>query len=113
MMALTVRQLWASMIAEGRKHIEYRQWFTHHRGDLLICAGKKRDIDGDQPLGVALCVIELVDVMWVLNAPIRPVDLRGEPYKWGWLLRNPRPVEPQEVRGTPGLFDVDCPPLIR
>ena len=37
---LTIRQPWASLIAEGHKRIETRSWSTNHRGLLAIHAAK-------------------------------------------------------------------------
>ena len=33
--AISLKQPWASMIAEGRKSIETRKWATTHRGEIL------------------------------------------------------------------------------
>ena len=40
MLALTVSQPYASMIADGAKWIENRHWETRYRGPLAIHAGK-------------------------------------------------------------------------
>lgn len=40
MKALTIRQPWASLIAEGVKTIETRSWSTKYRGPIAIHAGK-------------------------------------------------------------------------
>lgn len=45
MKALTIRQPWASLIAEGVKTIETRSWATKHRGPLAIHASKRRPED--------------------------------------------------------------------
>lgn len=37
--AITLWEPWASLIADGRKRIETRHWYTHHRGLLAIHAG--------------------------------------------------------------------------
>ena len=43
LVALTVRQPWASAIIYGGKDVENRTWQTGHRGRLLIHAGKAVD----------------------------------------------------------------------
>ena len=43
MKALSIRQPWASAIADGIKQVEIRTWSTEHRGDLLIHASSKYD----------------------------------------------------------------------
>jgi len=40
MKALTLYQPWAQLVVDKNKLIETRSWRTHHRGDLLIHAGK-------------------------------------------------------------------------
>lgn len=40
MKAVSVRQPWAAMIAQGHKPIETRTWSTRHRGELLIVASR-------------------------------------------------------------------------
>ena len=60
MKAISVRQPWASMIAQRMKTIETRVWPTKYRGDLLIVSSKKSEID-NLPVGQALCVVKLVD----------------------------------------------------
>ncbi|MCP4687042.1 MAG: ASCH domain-containing protein, partial [Desulfobacterales bacterium] len=43
MKALSIRQPWAWLIANGYKDIENRSWRTSFRGEFLIHAGKKFD----------------------------------------------------------------------
>ncbi|MBP0015307.1 MAG: ASCH domain-containing protein [Roseofilum sp. SID3] len=43
--ALSVWQPWASLIAQGHKEYETRNWATNYRGEILICAAKKRITD--------------------------------------------------------------------
>ena len=99
MLALSVWQPHASMIAVGRKNVEYRSWGTKHRGALLICAASRvptlRQHRG-LPRGCALAVVNLIDVV--------PV----EPKLFAWLLADPRPVPSLPVRGRQRLFHVEC-----
>jgi hypothetical protein len=43
MKALSIRQPWAWLIAEGYKDIENRSWTTNFRGRIYIHAGKRFD----------------------------------------------------------------------
>ncbi len=43
MKVLTVKQPWATLIAEGYKKYEFRTWQTKYRGELYIHAGLKVD----------------------------------------------------------------------
>jgi len=60
MKAISVRQPWASRIAEGNKTIETRPRPTNYRGDILVVSSKTPVASG-LPLGQALCVANLVD----------------------------------------------------
>jgi len=82
----------------GDKTIEYRTWQTDYRGDLLICAGSKKEPGFVN--GYAYFVVSLLD--------IRPEegwddDRRG----YEWILGAPRLIRPIPVRGRLFLFDVD------
>lgn len=43
MKALTLKQPWASLIAEGQKRFETRSWATKYRGPIAIHASKRLD----------------------------------------------------------------------
>ena len=43
MKAITIKQPFATLIAEGLKEYEFRTWKTKYRGDILIHAGKGVD----------------------------------------------------------------------
>ena len=123
MKALSVRQPWASMIAQGHKTIEWRSWRTHYRGPLLICSGKTPDdiyydynpddVKHIWLLGVAVATVELVDVRpfelerdagAALMEPDEPLSVRG----FAWVLENPVAVPGNPpVRGKQGLFEVE------
>jgi hypothetical protein len=116
MKALSVRQPWASLIALGEKTLECRSWTTRYRGPLLICASQRGDWvsalaskklrDAPTPLGVALCIVDLVDVR-----PARPGDERAACCHvhdgFVWEFREPRCVEPVPVKGKLGLWVPD------
>jgi hypothetical protein len=126
MKALSIKQPYASLIAEGKKTIETRKWQTKYRGDILICAGKKRDeqamflfdknvnarkelaIEGslyDRPLGAALCIAELYEIKPMAREDRRAALCNLYPGAYSWFLRNIRRVEPFEVKGALSLFE--------
>lgn len=99
---LTIKQPWASLIAQGHKTIENRTWSTAHRGPLVIVAGRTTDPEGlklatrlgielDQKLPTGLvCVVDLVDVRPVSD--LTPEE-RRDPFASGpycWTLKRPR-----------------------
>lgn len=121
MKALSVRQPWASLIATGRKTIEVRTWQPSYRGDLLICSGVNPDRAGlappfdrvRMPLGVALCVVRLVDCRRPLSGPDANSDFAAAggfqplPFHWCWELTDVRPLAvPVPMKGQLLLFSV-------
>ena len=127
MKALSVRQPWTSLIAEGTKTVEVRSWRTRHRGPLVICAAAQyaagfaglRTESRTFPLGVAVCIVDLVDVVPMrlsLLPAADPIDaVRDFTHDltdglFAWLLESPRVIVPQfPVRGQQGLFSLDMP----
>lgn len=106
MKALSVRQPWASMIASGEKTIETRVWSTEYRGPLLICATKKPVID-ELPVGIALCIVELVDCRPMTEEDQVKACCEIYPRAQSFVLDHLRSVEPFPVKGQLGFFDVD------
>lgn len=123
MKALSVRQPWASMIAQGHKTIEWRSWRTNYRGPLLICSGKTPDavylaFDPDEatqnwPLGVAVATVELVEVRpFEPQKDAKPAMIEDDDlasmHGFSWVLENPVAVSgTPPVRGKQGLFEVE------
>jgi hypothetical protein len=104
---LSVKQPWASLIASGRKTIELRTWRTRYRGPLIICAGlsPRRGTEFEiGPLGVSICVVDLVDV----REPLSGDDLLSccdvSPRELAWVLKNPRRFPAIPVKGMLSLF---------
>jgi len=129
MKALSIQQPFTSLILDGQKTIETRRWATRHRGDLLICVGytthdgycllEKQEWEclallwrwfhegRKVHLGKALCVVELYDVRPMVYADEEAACCGGYEGAWSWLLRDVRSIVPFEVRGIPGLFEVE------
>lgn len=112
MKALSVRQPWASLIASGRKSLELRSWSTKYRGPVLILAGSSIWRGSEHPItgprGVALCIVDLIDVRAVTSADtdaacIAPPD----GFDFAWVLANPREVRQVPVKGKLGLYSPD------
>lgn len=117
MRALSVRQPWASWIASGEKTIETRDWLTNYVGPLLICASKRPDpaFEGSDelnglPLGVALCVVDLVRCRSMDVDDEYGAKCFWEKNLFAWMLENIRPLaKPFHVKGQLGLFEVEVP----
>jgi activating signal cointegrator 1 len=111
--ALVLRQPWANLVRDGLKKIEVRSWTTKHRGDLLICAAKAADprceYDGNQPRGVTICLVTLLDVRPLRRSDVRSAMLGKGGWilnegSYAWVLANPRRLVPRPTVGKLGLF---------
>jgi hypothetical protein len=124
-MALSIRQPWAWAIIHAGKDIENRDWRTRFRGPVCIHAAKgmtQAEYNGfirtihtvsltrpfprgstvpsgeNLPRGGIVGVAEIVDCVEASDSPW----FFG---RFGFVLRNARPVEFIPVRGALGLFD--------
>lgn len=138
MKALSLWQPWATLIAIGAKQFETRSWKTDYRGPLVIHASKRWTVDergicisqpfarvlraggytqlSQIPLGAALCIVDLVDVLpteKVRSDSYRLYRLVDElsfgnyaDGRYAWKLANVRRfTSPLPMRGAQGLFD--------
>jgi ASCH domain len=103
------------LVRDGLKKIEVRSWTTKHRGDLLICAAKAADspweYDGNEPRGVTICLVTLLDVRPLRRSDVRPAMLGRHGWllhegSFAWVLTAPRRLVPRPTVGKLGLFDV-------
>lgn len=124
--ALSINQPWAWLIAAGHKDVENRNWNTGFRGEFLIHAGLKLDKDCADDLAInchpvtgygyefgapapyqrggIVGIAELYDVV-TLNT-----GGRESPWfvgRYGFLLRNARPIEFIPCVGALGFFVPD------
>jgi hypothetical protein len=106
MKAISVRQPWASLIAEGKKTIETRTKQTSYRGDILIVSSKLQVASG-LPLGQALCVAKLCESRPMTKEDEKAAMVRFFPGMFAWVLSGIRPIEPFPVQGKTGIYEVD------
>lgn len=109
-LALTLRQPWASAIVELGKDVENRTWTTPYRGELAIHAGKSVDNNAKEvAAGLAVrerlpsgCVVALVTLTDIVR------DSGSEWARLGnyhWLITDVRPlVVPVPCIGRQSLF---------
>jgi len=110
--AISIKQPWAWLIIAGHKDIENRGWETRYRGPVLIHAGKKMDFDPkvgwdwDWPdisppdrfdVGGIVGQAEIVDCVTESSSPW----FFG---RYGFVLRNARPLPFRPCRGQLGFF---------
>lgn len=120
MLALSIRQPWASLILKAGKDIENRDWPTKYRGRILIHAAKgctrlefedaiefaedciQRPITADLatiPRGGIVGSVEIVDCVQRSDSPW----FVG---RYGFVLRDPLMLPFTPWRGQLGFFDV-------
>lgn len=138
MKAISLWEPWATAMAAGLKQNETRGWDTRYRGDLVICAAKRRmDTEGillyhdrikpltdpecrvHLPYGCAVAVVELYDCVRSEEFGRTGKRLLTEmeealgnyaPLRWVWMTRNLRPILPAvPVLGRQGFFQVPYP----
>jgi ASCH domain len=106
MMALSIKQPWANLIASGKKTIETRLWDTKYRGPLLIVSSRTPRIE---PAGFALAVGELVDCRRMTKCDEVAAQCEIYPNAFAWVLASVRRITPFPVKGRLGLYEVAFP----
>lgn len=127
MKVITIKQPWATLIAEGYKEYEFRTWKTKYRGDILIHAGKGVDKEAmnrfkhlnlEYPQGriiakakITDCVYvdsEFADKMYKKDSLVYSgIKNNGDWDGYGFKLENVVKIEPIEVNGKLSLWDYD------
>ena len=121
---ITLKQPWATLIAEGIKKYEFRSWKTNYRGKLLIHSGvgvdkkelkKFENSSLDFPHRKIVAIVELEDCLLLdekLNKKIIAENnlVYGDKIRNGyaWKLKNIKKVNcSNEVNGKLGLWNID------
>lgn len=127
MKAITIKQPFASLIAEGIKKYEFRTWKTNYRGKILIHAGKGihkdalkkyENLNLEYPSGAIIAVADLTDCIFideklrnilqrenpiVYSSIIKDKDWKG----YGFKLENVKKISPIDINGKLSLWDYD------
>lgn len=116
MLALSIRQPWASMIILGHKTIENRSWDTKVRGEILIHAGQEYDYAGHQFIAYNFPEINLphsgsfqrggIIGKTNLEGVITESDSKWFFGKFGFVLSDPTVVPFKPVKGQLSFFEV-------
>lgn len=127
MKVLTIKQPFASLIAEGIKEYEFRTWKTKYRGELLIHAGKSIDKKAmkkyekynlEYPIGSIIAKVTVTDCIKIddntkkilkeKNIFVYENAIKNEDGKlYGFKLENVEKINPIKVNGKLGLWDYD------
>lgn len=126
MKIITIKEPFATLIAEGYKEYEFRTWKTKYRGEVLIHAGKgidKKAMERFKHLNLnyssgkilakaaltdcikiddsARKMLKSIDKNLVYSSVIEDTDWNG----YGFKLENIEKIDPIEINGKLGLWD--------
>ena len=123
MQAITLHQPWASLIANGSKQYETRNWSTNYRGPIAIHAGKKQDSSNSRllelagasniselPAGAVVAIAELIDCIQMTSEFITSQSETERACgdwtagRYAWKLENVRAIEPVAIAGKQSLW---------
>ena len=124
MKVLTLKQPWATLVAEDIKKYEFRSWKTKYRGKILIHAGagidkkdmkKFENLNLDFPSKRIIAIVEIEDCLELddkLNKEIISQNniAYGEKYRDGyaWKIGNVKKINyDKEINGKLGLWNID------
>lgn len=122
MKVLTLRQPWATLVAEGIKKYEFRSWKTKYRGKVLIHAGvgidkedmkKYKNLDLEFPSRRIIAVVEIEDCL-ELDEELNKKIIAEKNIAYGnktrtgyaWKLSNVKKINyDKEINGQLGLWN--------
>lgn len=130
MKAITILEPWATLIVEGKKTIETRNWDTNYRGKILIHSSKTLMRSSDYYSYVSCfvdskefhrgCIIgevELYDIVPVTKELVEAVSKTNyinlitsefSTCQYAWLLRNAKIYDkPIPIKGSLGLWEAN------
>ena len=124
MKVLTLKQPWASLVANGYKIYQFRGWKTKYRGEILIHAGcgvdnewldKVKDYGLDFPKKKILCKVVLEDCIEIddeFNKNMKNMDCNVYGSKDGtgfaWKIGKVTKLDiDEEINGQLGLWNYD------
>ncbi len=126
MKVITIKQPWATLIAEGYKEYEFRTWKTNYRGPILIHAGKgidKKDMEKfkhlnlNYPSGCIIAKANLTDCIYVTDDmgkklfeqdPLVYNNLTSNDWNgYGFKLQNVTKISQVPINGQLGLWNYE------
>ena len=128
MKVITLKQPWATLVAEGIKKYEFRSWKTNYRGKILIHAGvgidkedmkKYKNMNLEFPSRRIIAEVEIEDCL-ELNEKLNKKNKKkkniayGSKYRTGyaWKLKNIKKINiNKEINGKLGLWNIDMDKL--
>ena len=126
MNTLTIKQPFASLIAEGYKEYEFRTWKTKYRGDILIHAGKSIDKEAmkrfeylnlEYPTGKIIAKATITDCVEIdekMKEKLKKLDEKvyhgaitkqRDKNEYGFKLENVKKITPIEINGALSFWE--------
>lgn len=127
MKVITIKQPFATLIAEGLKEYEFRTWKTKYRGNILIHAGKSIDkqamkrykhLNLNYPTGCIIAKATVTDCIHVDDEFRKVLKAKDENVYhgvikdntwvgYGFKLENVEKIAPISIKGKLSLWDYD------
>ncbi len=127
MKVITIKQPFASLIAEGIKEYEFRTWKTNYRGPIIIHAGKGVDKKAmekfkkynlEYPKGCIIAKADITDCISIDDNSRKMLKKKNslvysniiknnEWIGYGFKIENIEKIEPIEVNGKLSLWNYD------
>ena len=127
MKVITIKEPYATLIAEGYKEYEFRVWKTSYRGDILIHSAKTpnkenkerfKDRNLNYKEGYIIAKATITDCVLVDDKLIKELQKKDkEVYKnlsikrdkplYGFKLENVKRIKPIEAKGKLSLWDYE------
>ena len=128
---LSLKEPYATLIAEGIKHIETRSWKTNYRGEIYIHASKTILSTKDNPkLDTIVKKLNLKPTYILCKAILKDCILMDEKFlkeieknqleklcgiyekgRYAWLLTDIEIIKPIKAKGSLGLWNFDSEDL--
>lgn len=125
MRVITLKQPWATLVAEGLKKYEFRSWKYNYRGEILIHAGKGIDKEAmnkfknmnlDFPSSKIIAKVNIVDCIQLNPEINKKIILENElvygnkldRVGYAWVLNNVEKIDDdKEVSGKQGIWNIE------
>lgn len=127
MKVITIKQPFATLIAEGLKEYEFRTWRTKYRGDILIHAGlgvdkkamkKFEHLNLEYPSGCIIAKVTITDCIKINEEERIMLKEKNElvysgiidDKEWngyGFKLENVEKIKPINIKGKLSLWEID------
>lgn len=125
MKTITIKQPYATLIAEGLKKYEFRTWKTNYRGEILIHAGfgvdkdalaKYQHLNLDYQQGCIIAKATLVDCIFFDNTNKNILNNQpvyqniAEDHTWqgyGFKLENIKKIKPIPIKGKLSFWNYE------